>query len=219
MSGGGGGVSISPGERAEADLSNERYQDYQNRFVPLEAQYFDTVDDIPKSRDKAKGAASADVALAYDPAIRSTLDRGLSSGANPNSGKFMGTLSDLSASRASAESGGVINADVGTDDRYIEGLNKIVSLGRGVSRDAQAGYRTLANIDASNAISKAQADSIKTGMLYDIAGMATGAGIRAYGADAKKALGKIGNNTAGKAYLSLAYPNNEWANAPGPIRR
>lgn len=197
--GGGGEVSASPGEVAQAQLSQQQWEDYKDRFVPLETEFFGVVDDIKDSRGKAMGAASADAESAYSDASDVVKTRALASGVNPNSGKFMATLGDLSLEKADARSKGVVNADAGTDARYLAGLDQIVGMGRGVARDASIGYGQMASIGANNARSDALADATKSAALYDAAGTVAGAAGR-YSLENYDSLGSAKNTLSGSTY-------------------
>lgn len=180
---GSGKVKVSQGERDLADLSEEQWQDYQSRYVPLEKHYAEQLDRIPDQRPLATGAAAADTAQAYDGAMGEARGAQFAAGVNPNSGRSVMGLADATGKRAAATAGATTSADQTTDDRYWGGQSQLMALGQGQSQQANLGYRATAGLDSAGAVSQASADALRDESRWNAIGTAVGVGGR-YGLDA-----------------------------------
>lgn len=175
---GSGGVQQSPGERAQADLAEKQWQDYQDRFVPLENDYQKQLDRIRGDRPLATGRANTDVNQAYDAAQKNMRTSQFSNRVNPNSGRATMGLADLTTDRATGASGAMTNADQATEDRYYAGQNQLVALGQGQATNANVGFRDYAALSSSNEINKAQAHQLTDAARWNAAGTVAGVGLR-----------------------------------------
>ncbi len=174
MSGDGDYVQESEGERMMADLSEEQWQDYQDRFIPLENQFMKRVDNIRDERDLAVGRAGATVTQAFDDTHKNVIDMNTRRGAAPGSGMFNAGLADASVAEAKSKGTAMVGADRNTEKRYYAGKQQVVNMGRGVATDANLGMRTMAGLDAATARSDAQAASTVNRAMWDAAGTAAG---------------------------------------------
>jgi len=183
MSGGGGAKQQkSQAERDQANLAEEQWNDYQARFVPLENHYIGKLNRIRDDRNLATGRANADVSQAYDASQNGIQAHQFASGEgiNPNSGRYTGSLADLSTARATGLSSAMTAADQNTENRYYAGQGRLVALGQGQSSDANVGFNNLAGLESARERSEAYARQARTDANYNAAGTVIGMGASAY---------------------------------------
>lgn len=181
MSGGGDYVEESPGERALADLSEDQWEDYQDRFIPIEHAFMDRVDDIRDERPLAVGRGAATATQAYDDAYDTVNNQNMQRGAAPSSGAFMAGLDSVGMKEADTKGRMMVGADRETEERYYAGKQQVVNLGRGQSTQASLGMRRSAGLDAATARSDARAASTVTNAKWGATGTLAGVGTRMVG--------------------------------------
>lgn len=175
MSGGGGYVEQSEGERQLADLADEQWADYQDRFIPLENAFMDRMEGIRDQRPLATGRAAATVTQAFDPAYDEAGRTMIRRGAAPGSGAFAGGLADIAAAEGKSRGSAVVSADRDTENRYYAGQQQIVNLGRGVATDANIGMRRMAGLGDATARADAQASMTESEAIHGAIGTVAGA--------------------------------------------
>lgn len=179
MSGKGKYVEQSEGERMLADLSEEQWNDYQDRFIPIENAYMERLDSIRDERPLATGRAAASTTQAFDAAHKDVMEGNMQRGAGPGSGRFSAGLADMAVAEGGSKGNAIVRADRDTEKRYYAGQQQIVNLGRGVATDANLGMRRSAGLESATARSDAQAASTVSGAWYGAAGTVAGAAGRA----------------------------------------
>lgn len=175
MSGGGGYVEQSEGERMLADLADEQWDDYQARFIPLENAFIGRMENVRNERPLATGRAAATVTQAFDPAYEDVGRTMIQRGAAPGSGAFTAGLADIAAAEGSARGKAVVAADRDTENRYYAGQQQIVNLGRGVATDANIGMRRMAGLGDATARADAQASMTESDAIHGAIGTVAGA--------------------------------------------
>ena len=172
-------VQESEAEKQMAELAGEQWDDYKERFVPLENEFMGTMDEIRNERPLATGRAANTVTQAYDSAYDTVSMNNTSRGADPSSGSSMMGLAEVGTREADDKAGAVVKADQSTENRYYAGQQQVVNMGRGVATEANLGMRTMAGLDAAEARSNAQASATETSARVGAFGTVTGAAGRA----------------------------------------
>lgn len=175
-------VEETPEQKEAAAVAMEKWEHYNDNYVPVENEYMRRVDamDSDNQHDLATGSANKSYSEAFDGLADSVAGREMHSGAEPGSGRFAGGLSDVRVEQGKATAGGLVDADQAQETRHAGGVRNIVNMGQGVSADAQMGLQDVANRSASNA-SSAAVNDFKTGQdNRELVGMAAG-GALAYG--------------------------------------
>lgn len=204
---GGGGVKETPEEQALAEIALERYNDYQQRFVPVENQTISEVmgnieDPSNFGRDMANIATQQQFSAA---------EQGLASGltargARPGSGAFTGGLMDLNTARTASSAQGQAQATGLETSRNINNLQSLVGMGQGIATSGIQGMSTLADIANQQAIMDARAAYASRQAVGNAIG--TGAGMY-YGSQTNNQLTPnvqypaAGNNGTGQVYGNI----------------
>lgn len=176
--GGGGEVSETPEEKELARIASEKWDRYQDVFVPLENQYMDEVDRMGTqgAMDEVTGQAA------------STTQQGVGEmPVNPNEGAPMG---GIGSALGSARAGAVSRAGTGLRGQEIAGKQGLVAMGQGQSAEAMQGLGDVATQAAQEAQGEAFRDFNRRNAWANLAGQAAGMGL-SYG------MGNSGSGIAG----------------------
>lgn len=160
-SGGGGSTApqTNPEEQALAQISQEKWDYYKNKFVPIENQWIaqtKTLND-PMYHSQAESLASNEVKARYGPQTAG-LSTVMNGGHKLGVGNYLSEASDIG--QASNK------ASLGTTDRYLKGLGDIVAMGQGQSTQAIQGLGDVAQSSVQGQIGtnenkfRAQQDSL-----------------------------------------------------------
>lgn len=198
----------APGETAEqremADIAAESHDDWRQRWLPLQQEFFEDVQDVEPRRMEAMGSANVDYQQAFGQAQQG-LERNLMSGggSGPGSGRFAMGLAGFANDRASSMGQGMADVDSLIDDQYAAGLQSLVDIGRGERGQALQGMSNAADAAQRQAYSDSQAafgnraanmDAIGT-----VAGLGTAYGLKGMGGP------KVGSDAWGKK-MGLSNP-------------
>lgn len=175
-----------PGETAEqremADIAAESYDDWRERWLPLQQSFFEDTLDVAPRRRQALDTAATDYAQAFGQAQRGLEGRLQGSGAAPGSGRYAMGLAGFANDRAQSFGQGMADVDALIDDQYAQGLQALIDIGRGERTQALQGLSDAANLaqrrslaDAQNAFENRAA---MQGAIGSAAGMATAYGLR-----------------------------------------
>lgn len=197
---GGGDAEIkeTAEEREMAKIATEQWNDYQQRFLPLENRLFGEVRSTEGEYAQAAGYTNAATSQAFDGGEERARAGLFAGGSRPGSGKFADTMSGLANDEAL--SGALNQVDTGqqVSNQEISGLQSLVGLGRGQTNSAQG----LLASGASNAQSQAYQDARNAlqNRMNVQAGIGTVAGVGAaslYGNDPEPSRGSgFGLNTS-----------------------
>lgn len=172
----------TPEAKALAEVAAERWNRYQDVFVPLENQYFG---DVMKVRDKGTyddvGAlASAKYANQFDQANGQLAHEMEQQGVDPSSGVFMGNSAALRKAQALKQAGGVAAAKVANTDRFYDGLSSIIAMGQGQAGQSIGGLRSVANQSGEQAMRDAQTSFENASATRAGVGQMVGLGVSPY---------------------------------------
>ncbi|WP_339140502.1 hypothetical protein [Pseudoalteromonas galatheae] len=181
MGGGDPTVEDTPERKALAQISYDKYQYFQNDFMPVRDMWIDEMLDgnNEKQFTSLNNQVSAGNASVFG-AQQKEITKGMNgAGLNPNSGAYQGSLADLARTQGEIGSDVLNRAASVKQDNFVKGLGSVVALGEKKSAQAIDGQNTIANMAMDAAHSEAQDKMQKSGFLTDAA--ATAAGF-AYGA-------------------------------------
>lgn len=158
MSSGGGGKPKTPepaaAERALARDSARSWNDYVQRFIPVENQFLEQTQATPGRIAAAKGLLNTELARSYSEAAGSAVSGLAFQGAALSSGR--GALGMHSLGRAYAGATGVGQAEAGqaVRDRQQAGRMMMASFGRDMQSDGVASLSGMARQSTDSAITR-----------------------------------------------------------------
>jgi len=188
----------APGETAEerelAGIAAESYDDWRQRWLPLQQEFFEDMQDVEPRRMEALGSANADYAQAFGRAERGLESSLMAGSGGPGSGRFAMGLGGFSLDRAQSTGQGMADVDSLIDDQYAAGLQSLIDMGRGERSNALQGMSQAADVAQRQAFSDAQTafsnraanmNAIGTGVglatAYGLKGIGPGVGSDAWG--------------------------------------
>lgn len=182
---GGGGSNKRPDdsqdEKELARIAGERWQSYQNTYVPAENKYIDEMRnyDNPQRMEQMTRMAATGTRDAFSEAIQSDINTMTSAGINPNSGTFKQAIHDRGTDMASTEAANTTKTQQAVQDQKVQGLQNVVGMGMGQSTTAMAGMTDVAAASAADAEQKAIKSFNNDSASKQTVGMIAGAGTRA----------------------------------------
>ena len=187
MSKGDNEIEETPEQVEAAAVAMEKWEHYNDTYVPVENEYMSRVDDMDSEwqHDMAAGNANKAYKPVFDDAAETVAENEMKAGADPSSGRFIGGLADVRETEGTATSAAKVEADQHQETRYAGGVRNIVNVGQGVSTDAQMGLQDVANRSASDAANEAISDFRTDQSNRQLVGMAAGAGL-SYGLNNKE---------------------------------
>lgn len=182
MSGGGSDVKVKPSneEKQLAQIAQERWERYENKFVPAENEYISEIEEINTGHmaDKAEGEVTAAAHQSFDDSVEKTLAKTAAAGADPSSGRWQAQSSGLADARGSSLAKGLQNVHEGLENQELSGLKNVIAMGQGQSSEALSGLGGLAENAAREAQADAQAAAALDSAQANLAGNVLGAGAR-----------------------------------------
>lgn len=140
-------VYETPEEKALAEVAAEKWNHYQEVFVPLENHFMSEVEkqDSDAAYKHASGMAASAGSRNFDQANRQAASSLASRGLNPNSGAFNATQANLTADQGASTGTQMANAQTQQQTKFIGGLSNIAAMGRGQATEAQQGMASMAS--------------------------------------------------------------------------
>lgn len=182
--GGGGDASIDETEDQKelAQIGIEKWQDYQEMYPEVEAEFFSSVErlDSDSYQQRAANEGATSVSDAYTDAANETTGQILATGSNPNSGRFKGAINALDTGEAVSRATTSTQAQQSLQDSYLTGKSNIVAMGNGVEGEALQGFGEIAQASGNKAISDAQSSYNSSANTQSAVGTAIGTGAGLY---------------------------------------
>lgn len=197
-------VEETPEEIALAEIAMERWNDYKQRFIPVENQAIsDVMGESETSSEFGPGMANIASQSQFsqlEPAVASGLVR---RGARPGSGAFEGGMIGLGLDRTASSAQGQANALGLQRTQNLQNMQTLINMGQGQATGALSGLGDAASFANQQAILDARASAAARNAI----GSAIGTGAGMY-------YGNMNNNripTASKnIYNSKDQPDIEW---------
>lgn len=160
MSGGGGSTKIedTKSQKALASIAAQRFNLYQQYYVPLENQYMSDVFAM-KNESSFSNVESFVTALQqpeFQAARKQMQQRAFSVGADPTSGQYQAAASQMQQAQAQGMGRGTAEALSGQVDRYYQGMQNIIAMGQGQAGQAMAGLGDVGQLAQQRGRSIAQ---------------------------------------------------------------
>jgi hypothetical protein len=214
MGGGGGGDTDIPeteAERALAEVSAKKWQDYQENFVPLENQYMQRVDDIGQQSniDRVGDQAAAGVMSETSGANVGLQQQQFAKGLDPTSGGFKTKSSALNGAIQKSVQNAKNNGQFAAENSHIKGLGNVVAIGNGQETTAFNSMGSLAGQATSQAVNDSMNDFSRAQGEQDMVGTIAGAGMRG-GMEYMKPSG----DTGGGGMNNQPTSNVQWPTSP-----
>lgn len=180
--GGSNEVKETENEKAAAEVASKQWGLYSDELKPFENLFMQKVDNL-NSEQKYTDIA-ADTNLGYQSGFgkaREQAATGLAaSGVDPSSGKFQGTLDDITSDQVAGQIDTTNRAQNSQADKYVAGLQDVVAMGAGQKADSLAGYSNIANVSMQKAQSDAQRSLSNRQAVAGVVGAVGGAAARTY---------------------------------------
>lgn len=178
--GGDGEIKETEDQRALAQIAGERWKRYQDVFVPVENEYMADVTNAnnPGQMQHATEQAQAATRSEFSKAIATDVGAVTNAGINPNSGTFNAAVGDGNRRMAVSEADVVNKTQQALDDRKIQGMQNVISMGSGQATQAIAGLNDVATGSAETASNKAVQNHNDSSANKYLASQVAGAGTR-----------------------------------------
>lgn len=201
MSGGSGSTTIqdTAQQKALASIAAQRYNLYQQYYVPLENEYIKNIQAMtdPAAFESVEGYVTA-MQQPQMQAARVGLDQqAFQRGIDPQSGQYQARAEQLSRGQARGMGLGTAEALSGQVDRYYQGLQNVIAMGQGQAGQAVAGMADVAELGQRRAISEAQSAFTRGQAQQSIIGTGLGFGAGLYMTGARGQGGGTGNPPTG----------------------
>lgn len=174
-----GSVKETAAEKEAAAVAKEQWDLYKSELSPYEDMFMSKVDKL--NSEQAYDKSAADTNLGYQQAFTeargNTANSLASAGVDPASGKYQAAMDDITTRQATGQIDTTNRAQTDQANKYIAGLQDVVSIGQGQKAEALQGFSSQANAaqrqaisDASNAQASANARASAVGTGLGLAG-------------------------------------------------
>lgn len=175
-------VKETENEKAAAQVAAKQWDLYSDELKPFENLFMQKVDNLNSEQNYSDIAA--DTNLGYQSGFGKAREQAATSlaasGVDPSSGKFQGTLNDITSDQAVGQIDTTNRAQNSQADKYVAGLQDVVALGAGQKADALSGYSNIANISMQKAQNDAQRSLSDRQATAGVVGAVGGAAARMY---------------------------------------
>lgn len=181
--GGSNEVKETENEKAAAQVASQQWDLYQDELRPYENLFMDKVDALNNEQKYADIANDTNLGYQaeFGKARQDTATQLAASGVDPSSGKFQGTLDDITSDQVAGQIDTTNRAQSTQADKYVGGLQDVVAMGAGQKADALSGFNSIANTSMQKAQSDAQRSMSNRQATAGVAGALGGAAVRTYG--------------------------------------
>ncbi|MBD9415936.1 hypothetical protein IB234_15340 [Pseudomonas sp. PDM16] len=215
MSGGGGGdnkVKDTPEQKMAAQVAAEKWNFAQQQLAPLEDVYMKRVEDMDSAGRMSYLAGRVNQeTMAEQSELGQQVGLQLGqAGVDPSSGRYQGTMGDLTQSVAQGGGETLGRAQFEQTSQKVQGLQNIMAMGAGESTKAQAGLSDLASTAAADARSNSVTSFNRKQANLQLLGAAAGAATN-YGLGQMKASTPAAPNMQGQSqglYNNSAFVRN-----------
>lgn len=155
--GGSNEIKETSQQKAQAEIAMKQWRLYSDRLKPMENVFMGKVDKLNDNSkyDSLAGGTNLGYQKQFGEARGQVAAQLASGGLDPSSGKFQGTLNALESDQITGQIDTTNRAQTSQADKYVAGLQDVVSLGAGQKADALQGYNSL----AENSLRKAGMDA------------------------------------------------------------
>ena len=140
--------SVNKEERQLAAISEEKWQNYKKKYIPIENEWMKSVSQLnnPLYHNQASSMVSNEAKTQYGSQTQGLADSAI--GHRTGMAKYQEQANTIAQSRN--------KANLGVTDRYIKGTEGVISMGQGKSADAVEGLADVANSSVDAQIKNSQ---------------------------------------------------------------
>jgi hypothetical protein len=180
MGGGDGKVEETEQSKAFAEVSRERWNDYQQKFKPFEDKYMSDVDrmDSDSQYQQAADMSAIPVESGFSKAVQGSAEQMTQRGINPNSGMFKGEIDTIEKNRQKVKADSMNQGTAVQQNRHVGGLQNITRLGQGQATEATSGMADIAGMAERTSMNNTQNKMQDRSDMQTTVGTAVGAGTR-----------------------------------------
>lgn len=180
---GGGDTDIANTEaqKALAEVAAGKWTDYQEKFVPMQNEFIQDVQDMDgqKAMDEATNVAGVTNSSNVTSQVGGTAQAMAASGVNPNSTQFKQGVSNAAQSAGVTAAGNTSKVQVSQQDRYLQGLDAVNAMGSGQEASAISGMGDLAEMSHQDSVNSYQNNIQSQQSTNQVIGAGVGAVTRA----------------------------------------
>lgn len=148
-----------------AAIAAEQWQYSQTELAPVRDMF---IKENLAANDSSKfeqltGSVKADTGMILEDQLNSGAEQLKASGVDPTSGKFQGTMDEMTSKAATITADNVNRSQVVQQDNYLKGLSNVVAMGEKKAMDAQQGLSDVAADSAAYATDSALRSSQRRG--------------------------------------------------------
>lgn len=181
MSGGGGGdgrVKDTAAQKALASIAAQRFNLYQQYYVPLENEFMNSVFSMkdPSAFANVEGFVTSLQQPEFQDARSQMQRQAFAAGADPTSGQYQARAQQMQNTQARGMALGTAEGLSGQLDRYYQGMGNIIAMGQGQAGSAISGISDVGELAQRRAISEAQQEFRRSEAGRTIVGQGLGLG-------------------------------------------
>lgn len=167
-------VKDSEAEKALAQIAKEKWELYNEMFVPLENQWMEEIGTLNSEAayDRAAGTANASIQGSYGQAMQDAMAQGGSES------DISRNINNLALGMQTARTDSTNAAQINQQNRYVEGLQAINAVGQGAQAEALTGLSDSAAMSQQYAEQNAYDDYASQQSTNELIGAGIGGATR-----------------------------------------
>lgn len=175
-------IQETPQQRAMAEFAVNRFQDWKQRWLPVQKHLISQIQAAGKegsqAREAAAGKAATDTAMQFAKTQAGVQKALTNSGAGAGSSKFNLAVAGAGGDQAKSKGLGLMVADQMIDDAYVQGLSAIAATGRGERATVSDSLGRMARQSGAQAAADAEAALSQRMGNAQVAGQLVGFGLQ-----------------------------------------
>lgn len=165
-------------ERALSEISARQWNDYRERYVPLQDSYLNEIRNLDNRTDELRGAAVADATMATEGQPLAAVQMGKTVG---SAGRGLAGGLDVLTARTGAQGLSMARAKQVSEDAKMKGLLGFAQLGRGIAADTTGNLTESASRATENTLASFDRSNERRNSMMSTASSFAGMGLSAYG--------------------------------------
>lgn len=175
-------IQETPQQRAMVEFALNRFQDWKQRWLPVQKNLMSQIQAAGKegsaAREAAAGKTATDTTIQFAKAQGGVQKALTNTGASAGSSKFNLGVAGLGADQAKSKGLGLMVADQLVDDAYLQGLSAIAATGRGERATVADALGRSARQSSAQAAADAEAAMAERAGNAQVAGQLVGFGLQ-----------------------------------------
>ena len=182
MGGGASSVEETAAEKEAAAVAKEQWDLYKSELSTYENLFMDKVDKL--NSEQQYQDIAGDTNLSYQSQFGQARDNAATSlasaGVDPTSGKYQAAMDNITGQQVTGQIDTTNRAQSAQADKYVAGLQDVVSMGQGQKAEALSGFGSIAGNAQNKAISDASTAQANKNATAGAVGAVAGAGLRVF---------------------------------------